>query len=69
MDTLKIELPVAEIGIRLSGIVITFLVGQWLARNGRTGLRGVLEKQDLPKSIVTLLANVTYAGIWLLTIL
>jgi small conductance mechanosensitive channel len=69
MDTLKIELPVAEIGIRLIGIIITFLVGQWLARNGRTGLRGVLEKQELPKSIVTLLANVTYAGLWLLTIL
>ena len=69
MDVITIELPIAAIVIRLLGVVATFLVGQWLARNGRKWLKVVLEKQELPQSIVTLLANVTYAGIWLLTIL
>lgn len=69
MDIVNMELPVAEIGIRLVGVAITFLLGQWLARNGRKWLKAILQKRELPKSIVTLLANVVYACIWVMTIL
>lgn len=69
MDIANTELPVAEIGVRLVGVAITFLVGQWLARNGRKWLKAIMQKRELPKSIVTVLANVAFASIWLMTIL
>ncbi len=69
MDILKIELPIAAILIRLLGVAITFIVGRWLANKSRIGLKALLKKQELPESISTVLVNITYAGIWVLTIL
>ena len=69
MELIKLELPIAAILIRLLAVAIIFLVGRWFARSSRTWLRTVLVKQELPKSIITVLANITYSGIWLATIL
>lgn len=68
-DAITLEIPIASIGLRLLGVALTFLVGQWLARNSRKWLTAVLQKRGLPKSIVTLLTSLTFATVWLLAIL
>ena len=68
-DAITLEIPIASIGLRLLGVALTFLVGQWLARNSRKWLTAVLQKRGLPKSIVTLLASITFATVWVLTLL
>jgi small conductance mechanosensitive channel len=68
-DAITLEIPIASIGLRLLGVALTFLVGQWLARNSRKWLTAVMQKRGLPKSIVTLLASLTFATVWLLTLL
>ena len=69
MDIITIEIPIASIILRLIGVVITLIVGRWLARNSRKWLGKILEKQELPKSITTVLVNLTYFTIWIVTIL
>jgi small conductance mechanosensitive channel len=69
MDIITIEIPIAAIVVRLAAVVITFIIGRWLARRSRKWLQTLLNKQELPKSISTVLVNITYFTIWILTIL
>jgi small conductance mechanosensitive channel len=69
MDIITIEIPVAAIVVRLLAVVATLIVGRWLARHSRSWLKAFLMKQELPASINTVLVNITYATIWLVTIL
>ena len=69
MDIITIEIPIAAILVRLLAVAVTLIVGRWLARSSRKWLQTVLKKQELPKSITTVLVNITYFTIWLLTIL
>jgi small conductance mechanosensitive channel len=62
-------LPFAGILVRLIAVVVTFIVGRWLAKQTRIWLKGILKKQGLPESVMTVLVNVTHFGIWLITIL
>ena len=69
MDIITIEIPIAAIILRLLATAITLIVGRWLARHSQSWLEAILEKQELPASINTVLVNITYAIIWLMTIL
>jgi small conductance mechanosensitive channel len=69
MDIITVEIPIAAILVRLLAVVVTLIVGRWLARNSRKWLQMILEKQELPKSINTVLVNITYFTIWVITIL
>jgi len=69
MDIITIEIPIAAILVRLLAVVLTLIVGRWLARSSRKWLGKIFDKQELPKSIATVLVNLTYFTIWVLTIL
>ena len=69
MEIISQELPIATILLRLLGVAALFVVGRWFAKNSRSWLKKILFKQGLPKSIITVLANLTYSGIWLVTVI
>ncbi|MCP4360620.1 MAG: hypothetical protein GY796_21645 [Chloroflexi bacterium] len=51
IEIIEVEFPIAAILVRLLGMALTFIVGQWFANNSRIWLKTILKKQDLPESI------------------